>query len=151
MQNASSATRKLVVRHKTAMLALIPTIVVVLSALALRMAIERSGHWTFSRVGILAAAGAWFSLYILMYRTVFSCDTIEQRVFPGIVRRLRYVDIQRVKMEWAGQGRMLLLVSPDGRPMKVYGSNDQLTEAQEILFDQVPQAFDGSLRHSDRS
>ena len=138
-------------RHKTAMLVLIPTTVVVISAMALRGAIEGTGHWTFPRVGILAALGAWFSLYMLMYRTVFSRDTVEQRVFPGVVRRLRYVDIQRVTMELAGQGRMLLIVSTDGRPMKIYGADDRLTKALEILFDQVPQAFDVSLRHSDRS
>lgn len=35
------------------------------------------------------------------------------------------MDIQRVKMEWAGNGRKLLLVSNKGRRMKVYGTEEQ--------------------------
>lgn len=82
-----------------------------------------------------------------MYRTVFSVDTVEQRAFPGTVRRLRYVDIQRAKLTWAGHGQILLLFSTDGRRMKVYGPLDQLTQAQELILDRVPQAFcDGAAR-----
>ena len=83
-----------------------------------------------------------YLLYVTMYQTAFCSDAVEQRVFPGFIRRLRYVDIGRVKWKWAGTGRMLLLVSTDGRQMKIYGSDDRLIEAQDVLFEQVPQAFE---------
>jgi len=37
---------------------------------------------------------------------------------------------------------MLLLVSHDGKQMKIYGGNDGLIEARNVLFEEVPQAFE---------
>lgn len=38
------------------------------------------------------------------YRTTFFSDAVEQRVLPGFIRRLRYVDIAQVKWKRAGNG-----------------------------------------------
>jgi hypothetical protein len=143
MQQMRPTNGRLVVRYPTAMLIIVPTVPLVVSAIGLRYAVVGRGHWTFQTVGIVAALGLCFALYVLMYRTVFSGDTVEQRVFPGVVRRLRYVDIQRVQLTWEGHGQILLLASTDGRRVKVYGPLDQLAQAQELIFDRVPQAFGG--------
>ena len=151
MQQMRPTNGRLVVRYPTAMLIIVPTVPLVVSAIGLRYAVVGRGHWTFQTVGIVAALGLCFALYVLMYRTVFSGDTVEQRVFPGVVRRLRYVDIQRADLTWSAKARMLLLVSTDGRQMKVFGPEEQLDQARELLREQNPQAFDVSLRHSHRS
>jgi hypothetical protein len=107
-----------------------------------RMAITGRGHWTYWHVALFASLGIWFLFYVQMYRTVFSADGVEQRVFPGLVRRFGYVDIQRIKAVWAGRGIALVILSRDGRKMKVYGADEQLRRVQDELFDRIPQAFE---------
>jgi hypothetical protein len=141
MQQTSAAKPTCVVRYPKAVL-ISPTILLAISAVGLHMARTGRGHWTFWHVGSFAAAGIWFLLYVTMYRTAFTSDAVEQRVFPGFLRRLQYVEIRQVKWKGAGAGRMLLLISTDGKRMKIYGSDDQLIEAQDVLFDQIPQVFE---------
>lgn len=132
-----------VVRYPKAM-ALPAVIFLGVAAVGFRMAVEGRGHWTFWHVGIFFSLGIWFLLYVLLYRTVFSADSVEQRVFPRAARTLRYVDIERIKLEQSGRGLVLVLRSSDGRQMKVYGDRNQLAEVQDELFDRFPNAFGGA-------
>jgi hypothetical protein len=76
-----------------------------------------------------------------MYRTVFTADAVEQRVFPGIVRRLQYCEIREVKWVSAGRGLALALLPTDGKKIKVFGPEKQLNKTLEILFEKIPHAF----------
>jgi hypothetical protein len=111
-------------------------------AVGLRMAVGGRGHWTYWHVGLFAAIGIWFLLYVSLYRTVFSADTVERRAFPGFVSSFRYLDIERIQLCRSGRGVVLVLSSNDGRQMKVQGAEDQLTQVQEALFDRFPHAFE---------
>ena len=119
-----------------------PAIYLAPAAVGSYMAVVGREHWTFLHVGFYAAVGIFFLVYVMSYRTTFSEDSVEQRVFPGILRCLPYADIQRVKLRGSlGIRRGLLLVATDGRRMRVYGRDDHLIEARNVLFGQIPQAF----------
>jgi hypothetical protein len=141
MQTASATMSSYVVRYSKARL-IHPAIALIISVVGSYMTIAGRGHWTFSLVGCFAGVGIWLLADVLLYRSTFAADAVEQRRFPGIVRRLRYADIRRVKWKSAGAGRMLLLVSTNGNRMNVYGRDDQLIGAYNILLGKIPQAFE---------
>jgi len=142
MPKTSVTTPGYVVRYAKTLL-IGPAIYFALSAAGLYMAILGGQRWTFWDVIAYAAAGLLLLLHVMAYSTAFGADGVEQRVFPRIVRRLRYVEIQRVKWRRAlGTCEWLLLISTDGRRMRVYGRFDQLIKAREVLFGQIPQAFE---------
>jgi len=141
MQKVGVTTPRYVVRYAKPVL-IGPAIYLALAAVGSYMAIVGKGHWTFWHVSVYAAVGFIFLLNVMTYSTTYSEDTVEQRVFPGIVRCFRYIDIQRVKWSSFGTTYWLLLVSIDGRRMRVYGRLDHLIEARNVLFAQIPQAFE---------
>lgn len=141
MQKTRAATARYVVRYAKPVL-IGPAVYLAIAAIGSYMAVVGREHWTFLHVGVYGAVGIFFLVYVMAYRTTFSEDSVEQRVFPGIVRCLRYADIQRVTLRGAlGIRRGLLLVATDGRRMRVYGRDDHLVEARNVLFGRIPQAF----------
>jgi hypothetical protein len=112
-------------------------------AFGLHMAVGGRAGWTFWRAGLFVALDVWFLAYVLLYRSLFLDDAVEQRSFPGFVRRLPYTEIQRVK--WIGAGRggyALCLVPRYGRKMKIYGRASRLYTVRAALFEKIPHAFE---------
>jgi hypothetical protein len=107
-----------------------------------RLALDGRGHWTFWHVAFATVIAMWFLFYVILYRTIFSADAVTQRMFPWFVRRLRYVEIEQVKLRRAGRGVALFLTPVVGKQIRVYGAIDKLIHAQEMLFDKIPQAFE---------
>lgn len=103
-------------------------------------AINKNKYWGFW-AGITAMVGILFFLDLVWSRTTFAMDLLEQRFFVGIIRRLRYVDIEKVKLVYAGHGIALRLLSIDGKKINVYGNRKEIIKAQELLFSKIPHAF----------
>jgi hypothetical protein len=104
-------------------------------------AMSKNKYWGFW-AGITAMVGVLFFLDLVWSRTTFAMDLLEQRSFAGIIRRLRYVDIEKAKLVYAGHGIALRLLSIDGKKINVYGNRKEIIKAQELLFEKIPNAFE---------
>lgn len=120
---------------------LIPLMFLGIAAAGFDKTITSGRHLLFQESCGFAVFGTWFLLYVLSYRTLFSMEAVKQRTFPGIVRQMRYADIERVKEISAGPGTGLLLLSTNGKKLKVYGDQAQIHKARHLLFSKVPGAF----------
>ncbi len=120
---------------------MVSSIWIVIAAVGFVMAMQRRGGWNFFYVGLVTAVGIWQFFLIFIPQTSFYEDALEQRVFPGFVRRLRYSDIQKVR-RGGGRGVSMFIVSSDGKQVKVYGAEGQLVTAQEALAERIPHAFE---------
>jgi hypothetical protein len=113
-----------------------------MAALFFDEAISKNKHWGFWAAGIAAAIGILFFLDLVWSSTTFGMDLLEQRSFHGRVRRLRYVDIEKAELVYAGHGIALRLLSIDGKKTNIYGNRNEVIEAREFLFRKIPNAFE---------
>ena len=110
-----------------------------LGAVGTVKALHHESHWTFVYVALSTVVGLFWLAYFGAFRTVFSENSIEQRVLFR-VQHFRYADVASVK--YGGKtGHEIFLTFSDGRTMGVHGRITELDEAQLLLQEKLPHLY----------
>jgi hypothetical protein len=119
---------------------IVPLLFIGMSVLGFARALAGTGNWTVVKACAVALVGIGLLLRMAVYRTVLSMKGVEKRSWTGRISRYSYSDVRRVKI--FRFRFMIVLLTTDGRKLKIYGPADQLADARDFLSKRIPEAFE---------